>query len=488
MDAKITKGKAKGERLVSVVQAAQATGKPGAEAAKGLQDRASRTVAITRALGPLFEAVKRRAEEESTKGATPGGAKLAGLVKRPTQGVRPNGQGGRQVYPGIARSVVMRNLDGAIVQRIPRFNRNRTEAEVSTTNQAIRRMAAVDAPVAVGTVLHEVPSAEHEYVDSKRGRVVRAVGSMLLDTLSTGAGNHLKGTRVGLYMISPSALGGRLALLAKTFEQHKAIKCTVIYAPVVPSTTTGAFMMYAQNDVQAPSVDIGTDELRHASTHQDWCQVAVWRQATMDINPSNINLRYFDSEENPIDSIQSILQVECADNMNADTDYGNLFLHYDFEFYSEALDYSEGQQTELEVSLVLDNYTVVADEAVAASFYSASAASEKRFVPSASSVFPDTPNQVLYGVVTEISGGVVYVYSPTSANLVPLVAGQGFYIGTGTNTPGSNDWENGTVAGVLFYQFPDGFTQSCLFANPAAPLSAVVKFKVRALGVDTITS
>lgn len=374
---------------------------------------------------------------------------------------------------------MIRNAAGTIVERVNRFSRPPTAAQAL----AVSKMTSV--PAAYGGTMHAVPSSEHEFMDDKRGRVVRAIGSMLLDTVSTGEQNFLKGSRLGIYLISPTALGGRLALLAKTFEQHKAIKCVISYCPVVPTDTTGALMMYARNDLTAPCVDVGPDELRHAATHPDWMQTSVWKEASMEIKPSNINLRYFDSEEDPADSIQSLLQVECADDVAAHTDFGNLFLHYDFEFYSESLDYDEGQQLTPEVSLVLNAHVLSPGDPVNAGFYTSTAAGTLRWVQDPSSVFPASASQILYGVITQVSGTQISVLSAKDNNPIPLVPGQGFFIATYSFAAGSDNWTDGSIFGQLFTEMPtdDDNGQALVFVTAGGATTGSVRFDMRAVEI-----
>lgn len=487
MDVKLSKAKTRGEALVEAIKAARSTGAPGVKPSKGLATGAQRAVQASRALEPVFKAVERRAGGQGAGGATRADAKLALVGKGPTQRVRTNAQGSGQVSARGPRFVVTRNAAGMVVERVPRFSRQMTQAEESKVRNAVKAAASTeDAPVATGTIMHGVPTSEHEYMDDKRGRVVRATGAMLLDTVSTGESNNLKGRRTGLYLISPAALGGRLALLAKTFEQHKAIRCTIIYSPVVPTTQAGALMFYARNDVTAASTDVGPDELRHAATHPDWMQTPVWKQSSMEIQPSNINVRYFDDENNPADSIQSILQIECADDMDASKDYGNVFIHYDFEFYAESLDYSEGQQITPQVECSLIGYNIPATGTpFSTDFYDISASNSFRWVIDPGSPLPDSFNQVFYGVVTEASGDALTIFTVADATPVVVTPGQGFYLAT-TGIPGSQ-WTNGSVSGALFTQFPSDTNvgNMCLFAGLGVT-TANIKFSFRAIDVNAL--
>jgi hypothetical protein len=199
----------------------------------------------------------------------------------------------------------------------------------------------------VGSSVHEYESIEHgDRHLSIAGR--EWLGPVGLDFASASTIALQIGDRVpgGMLPISPAFLGGRLQLSAGQFEQHKVRKLKVYYEPVVPATTEGAIAIYFRNDVGNPTVYVGSSELGHAATHDAFIQTTVWNSASIDIEPSNALLKYFDTDSSEERlQVQGLVQVIAASELtfdptgvSAEGTYGHLYLDYDVDFFTPSLD------------------------------------------------------------------------------------------------------------------------------------------------------
>lgn len=197
------------------------------------------------------------------------------------------------------------------------------------------------APVANGSEWTGESFHEHEFVKDGH-RHIRVGGREFLTSVTTD-GYILTvplGSRLAVIPVAPDSLGGRLAVFSDQFEQHRLVKCRIIYEPVVPTTTTGALVMYYRNDVGTTDIDLGRDELVHAATHPSFVQTSVWDAASIDIRPSDANLRYFNDESGDFrQQTQGLIVVEAGDPLTPPVTYGNLYIEYDFEFFAPELTY-----------------------------------------------------------------------------------------------------------------------------------------------------
>jgi hypothetical protein len=217
------------------------------------------------------------------------------------------------------------------------------------------------------TQYHGARFDEHEFMQGA-DRHVRLAGRELLGILEvTVAGTEVysPGGRLGLFPISPDFIGGRLGRMAQEFEQHRAHHLRVLYEPVVPTTTSGAVVLYFNNDVGVPVLEVGENELAHAATHKAFIQTPVWQAASLDIDPGDALNRYFDEESSDFRfEVQGTVTVEAASLITLDvaeadgpSKLGNVYLEYDFEFFAEVLDYSVPMRVFSSMT-VLSNVTV----------------------------------------------------------------------------------------------------------------------------------
>jgi hypothetical protein len=371
----------------------------------------------------------------------------------------------KQHGSAAVKPMYMRNDAGRIVGKTMRYARAATPADVArhSTPRTKASQTQVVAPLAEGAIMSSSSAEEFESM-GRQGRTVRAMGSLLLAQVAP-PNNVEAGSRLSVFLLTPSALGGRLALLAETFEQHKAHKCDVVYVPSVPATTAGALAMYARADVTTPMVDVGQDELRHAATHDDFESGPVWQGQVLRIKPENATSRYFDQAEGaPQLAIQSVVQVLSASPLPYGN-YGTLYLHYDFEFFSEELDYSEGTQYEFDVGIDINavDLATLADTPIASTLSGASpAAGNWKFRLIGGDAYPPNAQYLLYGVVVGISTGVgdaakllFNAYDDPSVHT--LAIGQAFFIGMYSVENDSPDSPNGVQA-AMFVAPPDAGT------------------------------
>jgi hypothetical protein len=191
---------------------------------------------------------------------------------------------------------------------------------------------------------------EHEFMEGST-RHVRLTGRELLGTLiqhPSAAAPFIEaypeGGRLGIFPIMPAAIGGRLELMSKQFEQHKCLRMRVVYEPVVPTTTKGGIIIYFTNDVGTPCFALGEFELSHAATHANFIMTPIWQAASLDIRPQDVLLRYMDATSGDFRlQSQGFITVETAAPVALDSiilpELGNVFIEYEYDFFSEVLSY-----------------------------------------------------------------------------------------------------------------------------------------------------
>ena len=238
------------------------------------------------------------------------------------------------IHDGVVSKFVSNKLRAKYV----RPNGSTFTARRHTSLKSFNRATA---PIATGSDWSGEAFHEHEYMRDGE-RHIRVAGREFLTSVNTfdRVTYALLGERLAVIPVAPEALGGRLAVFADQFEQHKLIKARVIYEPVVPTTSVGAIVMYFRNDVGTTDIDLGRDELVHAATHPSFIQTSVWDAASIEVSPSDANLKFFNDESGDFRSqAQGEIIIETGDPIAANQTYGNLYFEYDFEFYSPELTY-----------------------------------------------------------------------------------------------------------------------------------------------------
>ncbi len=258
-------------------------------------------------------------------------------------------------------------------------------------------------------------SGSHEFESFERGEHhLRLAGREYLGEASTGrldGATYPIGARFngGLWVISPNAIGGRLALAAKQFQEHKMIRATVHYVPSVDATIGGQALMCFSNDPGIEAIVLGDAAVRHASTFSDSLPFQIYEHASMDIHPQSAESRYFD--ENAGDerlTAQGILQLMATSQIPGSTKYagvyGNLWLEYEYDFYAPALD------DELD-DIYVGNFTATVSASTLFAAYDnvlfSTAASPE---PQMGATYPpgltatDSVNYLMYGTIESVTG------------------------------------------------------------------------------------
>lgn len=465
----------------AIANAARATARVASSSGHTPSDGITRAAEGAERIAGVIEAFAKAGYGRQTGQSAPReGARGSGLVRmdlRASQNLRSDsGQGAPRTNRTPLAPIHVLNESGLEVQTIKRF-----------ASSAERESES--APVASGTKMG--PShMETEYTD-KRGNVVRATGHVLLSTVRSFSVGTTTGRRLGYFLMNPAAIGGRLGVLSTTFQQHKCRRIRAEYVPVVPTTTSGAIAMYFLQDVESPQIVVGTDELRHASTHDQFISTPVWQGCFLDARPSDLNRRYSsDTTGDPLASVQGALVIESAADLDADTDYGNLYLHYDFEFFAGALQYSEGSVKEFDV---LMQVTAAGQAAL----------SELQFLGPCQ---PGSPAPIHFaGALTQLDSTNYFLVMRVKTVTVPPATipptwiipdqqgghnfseGQVFYLAF-INPAASSNFVDGSINALLFASIPSGQNlDTPVNIKTSAVTSAVntsIVFSVRAVPID----
>jgi hypothetical protein len=176
---------------------------------------------------------------------------------------------------------------------------------------------------------------------SENGRHVRLYGHQYLTSLASLSGTallvgeHLPG---GIFPIEPEALGGILELISAGYEQHKVHSLGIEFRSSCPATTAGSLGMFFDADVDSEWMEAGEPAVARASTHQ-FIDGPVWEDKKLNIDPKSAYGAYFDSMSGQQRlSAQGSVHVLATSALAADVPFGNLYLTYDYEFLSPAID------------------------------------------------------------------------------------------------------------------------------------------------------
>ncbi len=287
---------------------------------------------------------------------------------------------------------------------------------------------------------------EHEGVRSGKspGRFIRTYGAEFIGEVyvpaGTGTTYHglVEGDRLppGMVALAPDALGGRLALLAHEFEQHKLISARVTYAPSVPTTTPGAIAFWFQNEIGEPNTTTGRDLIAHAATHPSFVQTPVWQSASISLDPSDAIHRFFDEDDGDFRlQVQGIVQIIAASTLEIaageEPTLGNLYFEYEFEFFAPALDFVIEDVSEMVCTVTSALNDVWTENEAIYALYSGSGATDINIAVTSPTVTAATITDFLfYGTIIKVPIGDTWPDVKTARNGdgFPLATGQGVWI------------------------------------------------------------
>ncbi len=209
------------------------------------------------------------------------------------------------------------------------------------------------APVATDGVVHF--SGEDEYRTlEKDGEHARISGKLFLGPVQHPSYSQVTtdpivpiGSRLLLTSLSPDGLGGRLALLAKEFQQHKIIQARLTYVAATGSQANGQLALFFTNDTGTSGAPTGTDEFSHSTALNKGISFKLWDDCHLNFRPSLSLKKYTDDPKNPLNST-GLIYLETATMIDFTSTHtasgllpvGNLFLDYEYEFYNASLSYN----------------------------------------------------------------------------------------------------------------------------------------------------
>jgi hypothetical protein len=316
----------------------------------------------------------RRINESRTVGLRRGGRNLPPGSRLNN---RQRGPSAPRSHPRPARAAVVDQFAVAAGTKGPTIAKFRIHSDASTFLKALKKrfgkvkhneerssFTHEDAPVAMGTSMEFHGGDEHESI-KKDGRHLRVTGRALLDTVhypgSVAAAGGIAniptqlpvGSRLGVFVLSPDWIGGRLALAAKDFQTHKFHNIRVYYVPNVPTTTGGAFMIYCTNDVGIDCMVTGSSELAHACTTEKSEQFPVWTAAAIDFKPNDMLKTYADNASEERFESQGLVIIETASDVDfaSFASMGTLYMDYDCEFHTPTLSYQIPARSDAQITL-----------------------------------------------------------------------------------------------------------------------------------------
>lgn len=273
-------------------------------------------------------------------------------------------------------------------------------------------------------------------------RGTRLAGSQYLDVVQPGASNIQLGNRLTIALVNPAALGSILKKMSQVYEQVKFNHFKIVYKPVVPATTDGSIAIYFRNDTSNPIYEIGLDELQAASTHQAFVETTVWTPASIDVQPSDMVLRYWDEMNGDFaDEVQGMVTVIATSNLVADETYGHLYLEYDAEFYSPELDAEVDEVGIFEADLTWSVVNTGGNTNIFGTFAPiAGGTISMQWIGQQ----PPSSEFLAYGVITHVDGANLPTWAtPDDTETHSFTPGSGIYMRFEQDA-GSTGWTDGT--------------------------------------------
>jgi hypothetical protein len=240
--------------------------------------------------------------------------------------------------------------------------------------------------------------------------------------------------------------------------------------------------MYARNDLGVSTMETGTAEVQHAASYDDVVEFAVVKPATLEITPSNVNLRYTDADagEPASSTTQGILEVITVLPCPGNTALGSLFVDYDVEFFANSLDLIAIEN--LSQPIVLDGSAYAHTQANVAVFLAANAASAgtARMInlPALSSSGANA-GWMAEGVVTAVTGTPpIWAYADDDRTFTVAV-GQGLWMAFGDGQH-ANNWANGSISCIMFADYESAQLSSPLLWGDTANTTFTITIALRA--------
>jgi hypothetical protein len=476
---KIASLKAIGQRLVAINSGR------GEEASAALTALAKRSKGTAQVIQRVLSTGEQSNQRKPPGGEPPRGRELVRVSNGGGQRIRTASVGSSTPATGF---VTLRK-NGKVVEKIQRIFAKPTQVGP----KAMKIAKGDSVGLASGHVIGSAENKEYEHVESKRGRVVTAIGPMLLDTVVVNIDGATTGQRLGMYTMNPTSFGGRLQLLSNAFEQNRCRKLRLHYVPSVAATESGSIAMYMRNDIATPTLDVGTDELRHAATHNAFKQGQVWEEFTMEVSPDDALMRYVDQLTGDTRfSTQGILQVLAASDLvgpesGTYRSLGNLYLDYDYEFYDEELDYDSMDVPNGTVDLEATAYVPGVGEAVTFPCNVAPGAGARALV--GLGAFLQNSDYLVYGVITQIPNGPGPTWFVADDDEgYEIVAGMGLWFRL-QNINQSSNFANGTILAVPYRDLEsasdpgaqNGLSDGCFHWADAGPHTFNLALRFRAV-------
>ena len=220
-----------------------------------------------------------------------------------------------------------------------------------------------NAPVSQGSVVHFSGVDEHRSIKHD-GEHLLVSGRMFLgavehpDYLNIPSNPVIGvGRRLLVATLSPDALGGRLGIAAKSFQQNRLKRGRFLYCSAIGTQMNGQIAMGATNDTSLTMSVIGEEEFAHTTEVHKSEAANVWMDMELPFKPK-LQLKAYEDDAADAMETPGLFWVETATLVNFTDLYtaqgqsalGNVFFDYEYEFYNPALSYTiparqEGQLT-----------------------------------------------------------------------------------------------------------------------------------------------
>jgi hypothetical protein len=309
--------------------------------------------------------------------------------------------------------------------------------------------------------------SEHESVGGKKGRVIRATGELLIDSIAT---KNAAGVPIGATLlvvpINVTAFGDRIQELAKDFDENRIVHLEIKYTSVCAATNNGGIAMFARNDTSAPLYHTGVDMLAHAETHKpSYADGPVWENFSMPVRPDDVMVKYFDNTDGSARmTMQGVIQVLSASALAGNFAFGNLSMKYDIEFYGEDLSFDASEIASGIAHMKLSSTVIPLADYAAGTLFQANSyaldpgtAGEVRLIGLSALGF--TPDDIIYGVVVdEVGGNAVVGPKITPSDISPLTIGMAFVAVPVLLVGGTASLDDGSVGYFFFWDFDNALS------------------------------
>lgn len=200
----------------------------------------------------------------------------------------------------------------------------------------------------------------HHYVDG-HGEHLQFQCEQWLGTISTritptsAKASWGPGERLFYKLLSPGAFGGAIYQASKTWQNVAFRNVTIRYVSCAASTDRGSIYLQYRADPMIPGIDVGTDEVGHATTLGQMVTTSVYNESNvvLEVQPEKMVKELATNDPDPSRfTFGGIVSVAVLDTILKNLTLGDIIVTYDVVFSNPMLSYNVTDEQVADVALM----------------------------------------------------------------------------------------------------------------------------------------